>query len=74
MLHSLQETKCDALLLLLLLQPTQAKFNQQQPQQHQKRAQFQYENSTKARFKKCISVFHNKFLYAYMPHTYATVN
>ena len=35
-LHSLQETKCDALLLLLLLQPTQTKFKQQQPQQQQK--------------------------------------
>ena len=48
MLHSLQETKCDALLLLLLLQPTQTKFKQQQPQQQQKTTQFQYENSTKA--------------------------
>ena len=43
MLHSLQETKCDPLLLLLLLQPTQTKFKQQQ-----KITQFQYENSTKA--------------------------
>ena len=41
-LHSLQETKCDALLLLLLLQPTQMKFKQQQ-----KTTQFKYENSTK---------------------------
>ena len=52
MLHSLQETKCDALLLwcdaLLLLQPTQTKFKQQQPQQQQKTTQFKYENSTKA--------------------------
>ena len=48
MLHSLQETKCDASLLLLLLQPTQTKFKQQQPQQQQKTTQFQYENSTKA--------------------------
>ena len=47
MLHSLQETKCDAL-LLLLLQPTQTKFKQQQPQQQQKTTQFKYENSTKA--------------------------
>ena len=47
MLHSLQETKYDALLLLLLLQP-QAKFKQQQPQQQQKTTQVQYENSTKA--------------------------
>ena len=46
MLHSLQETKCDALLLLLLLQPTQTKFKQQ-PQQQQKTTQFKYENSTK---------------------------
>ena len=43
MLHSLQETKCDILLLLLLLQPTQTKFKQQQPQQ-----QFKCKNSTKA--------------------------
>ena len=48
MLHSLQVTKCDALLLLLLLQPTQTKFKQQQPQQQQKTTQFKYENSTKA--------------------------
>ena len=48
MLHSLQETKCDVLLLLLLLQPTQTKFKQQQPQQQQKTTQFKYENSTKA--------------------------
>ena len=40
MLHSLQET--------LLLQPTQTKFKQQQPQQQQKTTQFQYENCTKA--------------------------
>ena len=32
-LHSLQETKFDASLLLLLRQPTQTKFKQQQPQQ-----------------------------------------
>ena len=30
MLRSLQETKCDPLLLLLLLQSTQTKFKQQQ--------------------------------------------
>ena len=47
-LHSIQETKCDALLLLLLLQPTQKKFKQQQPQQQQKTTQFEYENSTTA--------------------------
>ena len=40
MLHSLQETKCDPLLPLLLLQPTQTKFKQQQPQQQQKTTQF----------------------------------
>ena len=34
MLHSLQETKSDASLLLFLLQPTQTKFKQQ-PQQQQ---------------------------------------
>ena len=47
MLHSLQETKCDSLLLVLLLQPTQTKFKQPQPHQQQKK-QFKYENSTKA--------------------------
>ena len=36
MLHSLQETKCDPSLPLLLLHPTQTKFKQQQPQQQQK--------------------------------------
>ena len=39
MLHLLQETKCDALSLLLLPQPTQTKFKQQQPQQQQKATQ-----------------------------------
>ena len=48
MLHSLQETRCDALLLLLLLQPTQTKFKQQQRQQQQKTPQFKCKNSTKA--------------------------
>ena len=48
MLHSFQETKCDPLMLLLLLQPTQTKFKQQKPQQQQKTTQFQYENSAKA--------------------------
>ena len=48
MLHSLPETKCDALLLLFLLQPTQTKFKQQQPQQRQKTTQFKHETSTKA--------------------------
>ena len=48
MLHSLQETKWDALLLLLLLQPTQTKLKQEQPKQQQKATQFKYENSTKA--------------------------
>ena len=41
-LHSLQEIKCDPLLLLLLLQPTQTKFKQQL-----KTTQLSYENSTK---------------------------
>ena len=74
MLHSLQETKCDLLLLLPLVlpQPTQKKFKQQHPQQQQKATQFKYENSTKE--SECISVIYNTFLYAYMPHTYATVN
>ena len=35
MLHSLQETKFDASLLLLLLQPTQTKVKQQQAHQQQ---------------------------------------
>ena len=35
MLHSLQETKFDVSLLLLLLQPTQTKVKQQQPHQQQ---------------------------------------
>ena len=48
MLHSLQETKCDPSLLLLLLQPTHTKFKQQQPQQQQKSTKLQYENGTKA--------------------------
>ena len=48
MLHSLEETKCDASLLLLLLQATQTKFKQQQAQQQQKTTLFQYENSIKA--------------------------
>ena len=42
MLHSLQETKYDPLLLLALLklQPTHMKFEQKQPQQQQKIAKF----------------------------------
>ena len=60
MLHSLQKTKFDALLLLLLLKTTQTKVKQQQAQQ-QKRVDY-------------ISVIYNKFLYAYMTHTYAAVN
>ena len=42
MLHSLQETKYDPLLLLPLLlpQPTHMKFRQKQPEQEQKIAQF----------------------------------
>ena len=72
MLHSLQETKCDALLLLLLLQPTQTKFKQQQPQQQQKTAQLSMRIAPKR--VDCISVIYNTFIYAYMPHTYATVN
>ena len=67
MLHSLQETECDALLLLLLLQPTQTKFKQRQ-----KTTQLKYENSTKR--VDCISVIYNTFIYAYMPHTYPAVN
>ena len=48
MLHSVQKTKCDASMLLLLLQLAQTKFKQQQPQQQQKITQFRYESSTKA--------------------------
>ena len=55
MLHSLQETKCDVLLLLLLLQPTQTKSKQQQPQQQQKTRQFKYENSTRVERIDCIN-------------------
>ena len=50
MLHTLQKTKCDPLLLLPLLllpQHTQMKFKQEQPQQQQETSQFKYENSTK---------------------------
>ena len=68
MLHSLQQTKCDALLLLLLLQPIQTKFKQQQPQQQQKTMQFKYENSTKA------SRLHFSDLQYIYICTYATVN
>ena len=47
MLHSLQETKYDLLLLLFsLLQTTQVKFKQQQQQQI---AQFRCESSTEER-------------------------
>ena len=46
-LHSLQETKFDASLLLLLLQPTQTKFKQQNHsnnnKQHSSREQHQSE-------------------------------
>ena len=59
-------------LLLLLLQPTQTNFKQQQPQQQHKTTQFKYENGTKmTRLHFCdlryISI-------SYMPHRYATVN
>ena len=51
MLHSLQETKYDFLLLLLflLLQPNQMKFKQQQQQQQQNITEFRYDSSTKER-------------------------
>ena len=66
MLHSLQETKSDAS-LLFLLQPTQTKFKQNNKQ---------HSSSMRTTPKRVayISVIYNKFLYAYMPHTYATVN
>ena len=73
-MHSLQETKYDPLLLfpLLLPQPTQMKFKQQQPQQQK----IAHSSSMRIAPKRvnCISVIYNTFLYAYMPHTYATVN
>ena len=72
MLHSLQETKCNPLLLLLLLQPTQTKFKQQQPSNNKKQHSFSMRIAPKR--VDCISVMYNKFLHAYMPHTYATVN
>ena len=68
MLHSPQESKCDALLLLLLLQPTQMKFKQQQPQQHSSSMRIAPKRVN------CISVIYNTFIYAYTSHTYATVN
>ena len=73
MLHSLQETKYDPLLLLLLLpQPTQMKFKQQQPKKQQQQQIAQMRIAPK--IANCISVIYNTLLYAYMPHTYATVN
>ena len=75
MVHSLQETKYGPLLLspLMLPQPTQIKFKQQQPQQKLKK---QNSPSMKVSSERasCISVIYNKFLYAYMPHKYVTVN
>ena len=73
MLHLLQDTKCDPLLLLplLLSQPTQKKLKQQQPQQ-QKTTQFKYENSTKE-----SKLHFSDLQYIYIciyPHTYGTVN
>ena len=44
MLTSLQKTKYDILLLLLLSQPTHMKFKQKQQQQT---TQFRYESNTK---------------------------
>ena len=72
MLHSLLKTKCDTLLLLLLLQPTRTKFKQQQPQHNKE----QHSSSMRIAPMQvdCISVIYNTFIYAYMPHTYATVN
>ena len=78
MLHLLQDTKCDPLLLLplLLSQPTQKKLKQQQPQQQQqqqqKTTQFKYENSTKE-----SKLHFSDLQYIYIciyPHTYGTVN
>ena len=48
MLHSLQETKRKALLLLLLLQPTQTKFKQQKPQIRRVKLNFPYTENSNA--------------------------
>ena len=48
MLHSLQETKREALLLLLLLQPTQTKFKQQKPQIRRVKLNFPYTKNSNA--------------------------
>ena len=68
MLHSLQETKSDASLLLLLLQPTSSNNHSNNNKQ--------YSSSMRTAPKRVdyISVIYNKFLYAYMPHTYTTVD
>ena len=52
--------------------PTQTTFKQQQPQQQQK----QHSSSMRVAPKRvdCISAICNTFIYAYMAHTYATVN
>ena len=71
MLHSLQETKYDPLLLLPLLlpQPTQMKFKQQQKQS----TQFKYESSTKESKLHFIDL-QCIYICTYASHTYATIN
>ena len=72
MLHSLQETKCDASLLLLLLQL----LRQRSSNKNRSTSKKQHSSSTRTAPKRVdyISVTYNKFLYANMPYTYATVN
>ena len=68
MLHSLQETKYDLFLLLLLplLQSTQMKLKQQKQQITQPR----YESSAKEHF----SYLQYIYMYIYVSNTYATVD
>ena len=66
MLRSLQETKCDTLLLLLLfLLRRRSSNNKKQHSSSMIIAQKRVD---------CISVIYNTFIYAHIPHTFATVN
>ena len=71
MLQSLQEIKYDALLLLLynLIRRTSSSNNHSNNKK-------QHNSSMRTAPKQVdyISVISNKFLYAYMPHTYTAVN
>ena len=63
--------------LSLLLQPTQMKFKQKQQQQRQQQQDIKQHSSgmkVAPREINCISVNYNTFIYAYMPHTYASVD